>query len=468
MDRLTLDYTNVLASAVGPEHGLDPSELEAMAGPSEAALAAVQARRTQDLRWLDLPHQHDVQRDVLDYAASMQDAFRSGELENVVVLGIGGSALGNRALHAALSSPFHDIARPEGMPRLFVLDNVDPDLVGEFLDTFDVSKCLFNVISKSGSTAETMSQFLVLRQRLVEAVGEEAHRRHIVVTTDAEKGVLRPIVEKEGYASFVVPDGVGGRFSVLSPVGIVSSALVGIDVPGLLAGAAAMDERCREAPFAENPALVYAAIQSQMQEKKGKPMAVTFSYSQRLACLGDWYAQLLAESIGKRLSTDGAEVFTGPTPISAVGVTDQHSQVQLYVEGPFDKWFTLLSVERPDHTVEIPAEYADHDALSYLGGRTMNELFAAEREGTRIALTDANRPNVTIQFPAVTAHVVGQYLYLMELAVAVMGEHYGIDAFDQPGVEAGKVAAYALMGRSGYEARRAEIEAAAGGEPRIA
>ena len=297
-------------------------------------------------------------------------------------------------------------------------------------------------------------------QRLVEAVGEEAHRRHIVVTTDAEKGVLRPIVEKEGYASFVVPDGVGGRFSVLSPVGIVSSALVGIDVPGLLAGAAAMDERCREAPFAENPALVYAAIQSLMQEKKGKPMAVTFSYSQRLACLGDWYAQLLAESIGKRLSTDGAEVFTGPTPISAVGVTDQHSQVQLYVEGPFDKWFTLLSVERPDHTVEIPAEYADHDALSYLGGRTMNELFAAEREGTRIALTDANRPNVTIQFPAVTAHVVGQYLYLMELAVAVMGEHYGIDAFDQPGVEAGKVAAYALMGREGYAERRAEIEAA--------
>lgn len=466
MDRITLDYTHVLEGAIGPEHGLTASDLEGIAPRAEAGLRAVQARRTADLRWLDLPHQAAVQQDVLDYASSMQPHFASGQLKNVVVLGIGGSALGNRALHAALSSPFHDIAPPPGVPRLFVLDNVDPDLIGEFLDTVDVSECLFNVISKSGSTAETMSQFLLLRKRLIDAVGEEAHVRHIVVTTDADKGVLRPIVDAEGYASFVVPDGVGGRFSVLSPVGLVSSALVGIDVPGLLAGAAAMDERCRDAAFAENPALVYAAIQALMQHEKEKPMAVTFSYSQRLASLSDWYAQLLAESLGKRKSLKGEDVFAGPTPISAVGVTDQHSQSQLYVEGPFDKWFTLLSVELADHTVEIPEQYADHDALSYLGGRTLNELFAAEREGTRIALTDAGRPCCTVRFPSVTAHTVGQYLYMMELSVAVMGELYGVDAFDQPGVEAGKVAAYALMGRAGFEERRAEIEAARSKDPK--
>ena len=460
VDRITLDYTNALAAAVGTEHGLDPSALEALAGSSSEALRAVQARRTEDLRWLDLPHQDDVLRDVLDYAAKMRRSFENGTIENVVVLGIGGSALGNRALHAALSSPFHDIAPPKGLPRLFVLDNVDPDLVGEFLDTIDPAKCVFNVISKSGSTAETMSQFLVLRERLVAALGEEGHRAHIVVTTDAEKGVLRPIVEAEGYASFVVPDGVGGRFSVLSPVGLVSSALVGIDISGLLAGAADMDARCKDAPLAENPALVYAAIQHLMQTEKRKPMAVTFAYSQRLACIGDWYAQLLAESIGKRHSRAGEDVFRGPTPISALGVTDQHSQVQLYVEGPHDKWFTLLAVDRADHTVEIPWQYAEHDALNYLGGRTLNELFTAEREGTRIALTDANRPNVSIHFPAVTAHTVGQYLYMMELAVAVMGEFYDVDAFDQPGVEAGKVAAYALMGRDGFDERRREIESA--------
>jgi len=153
--------------------------------------------------------------------------------------------------------------------------------------------------------------------------------------------------------------------------------------------------------------------------------------------------------------------------VRAVGVTDQHSQVQLYVEGPFDKWFTILAVDEPDHAVPIPGAWDDLEGTAYLGGRTLNELFHAEREGTRIALTEAHRPNLSIHFPSVTPHTVGQYLYLMELAVAVMGEHYGVDAFDQPGVEAGKVAAYALMGREGFEKRRAEIETARPKAPRV-
>ena len=461
MDRITLDYTHVLADVIGEEHGITEAELAALEVPAREALAAVEARRGTDLRWMDLPYQQEVHREVLDYAARMK-----GRFENVVVLGIGGSALGNRALHAALNSPFHDLAPPTGVPRLFVLDNVDPDLMGEFLATVDPTKCLFNIISKSGSTAETMSQFLIVRQRLIAALGPEGHKDNVVITTDAEKGNLRPIVEDEGYASFVVPDGVGGRFSVLSPVGLVSSALMGIDVRGLVAGAAKMDERCRVAELRENPALLYAAVQWLMQARKGKNIAVTFSYSQRLAYLADWYAQLLAESIGKKHGRDGDVVHAGPTPVSAVGVTDQHSQVQLYVEGPFDKWFTFLAVDRPDHVVEVPPGFEGQDALAYLGGRTLNELFAAERDGTRVALTDAGRPSLTVSFPAVTAHTVGQYLYLMELAVAVMGELYEVDAFDQPGVEAGKVAAYALMGRAGYEERRAELGAGAVGEPR--
>jgi glucose-6-phosphate isomerase len=229
-----------------------------------------------------------------------------------------------------------------------------------------------------------------------------------------------------------------------------------------------MDEACRAPALAENPALTYAALQWAMHARKAKPMSVTFSYSHRLRSVGDWYAQLLAESLGKRLGRDGTERFVGPTPIRAVGVTDQHSQVQLYVEGPHDKWFTLLAVEQADHAVTIPHAYPDLEGAAYLGGRGLGELFEAEREGTRIALTEAQRPNATVVFPQVDAHAVGQYLYLMELAVAVMGEHYDVDAFDQPGVEAGKVAAYALMGRSGYDARRAEIESrAAGANPRV-
>ncbi|MFT7667322.1 MAG: glucose-6-phosphate isomerase, partial [Planctomycetota bacterium] len=287
------------------------------------------------------------------------------------------------------------------------------------------------------------------------------------VTTDAKNGVLREIVEREGYHSFIVPDGVGGRFSVLSPVGLLSSALVGINIADLCAGAKAMDERCASTELFENPALTYAALQWLMQDKGSKNIAVTFAYSNRLKNLGDWYAQLLAESIGKRKNRDGEDVYVGPTPVRAVGVTDQHSQVQLYVEGPYDKWFTLLTVEQADHTVTIPASFDDLEGVSYLGGRKMMELFKAERDGTRIALTEASRPNCSIVFPKVSANSVGQYIFLMEFAVAIMGEFYSVDAFDQPGVEAGKVAAYALMGRVGYEERRAQIEAARAGTARV-
>ncbi|MCA9002124.1 MAG: glucose-6-phosphate isomerase [Planctomycetes bacterium] len=453
MDRIALDYTNVLPSTLGLDDGMGEEDFAALQGDLTRAQERVEARRAVDLRWLDLPYQGDVHQSILDFAQSMQ-----GEFENVVVLGIGGSALGNRALHSALNSPFHELNPPAGHPRLFILDNVDPDLIGEFLDHVDVTKCLFNVISKSGSTAETMSQFLIFRRLLIERLGEEGHRDHVVVTTDAKAGVLRPIVEAEGYQSFIVPDGVGGRFSVLSPVGLLSSALVGIDVLGLLKGAADMDSRCRLGAWDENPAMVYAAIQWFLQERRGKNIAVTFAYGHRLRDLADWYAQLLGESIGKKKTEGDAVTHVGPTPVRAVGVTDQHSQVQLYVEGPRDKWFTLLEVDQHDHRVLIPEDYADKDALAYLGGRGLSELFQAERDGTRIALTEAGRPNVSIRFPRVSAHTVGQYLYLMEYAVALMGELYGIDAFDQPGVEAGKIAAYALMGRKGFEERAREIE----------
>lgn len=461
MSDIRLDYTNTLSEVVG-EHGLSPADLDGIADASRAALEAVQARRATELRWLDLPYAHEVHDEILAWASSVQGRFR-----NVCVLGIGGSALGNRALQTALNSPFHNEAPPPGLPRLYVLDNVDPDLIGEFLDHVDPTETLFNVISKSGGTAETMSQFLIVRERLIERLGEN-HVEHLVVTTDAENGVLREIVRQAGYRSFVVPDGVGGRFSVLSPVGLVSSALVGIDIKGLLKGAADMDERCREAPLLENPAALYAGLQHLLHAKRDKPISVMFAYSDRLKDMADWYAQLLAESIGKRRSRAGEDVWVGPTPVRAVGVTDQHSQVQLYVEGPYDKWFTLLSVDRPDHTVPIPAAYPEMEGVHYLGGRSLKELFAAERDGTRIALTEAGRPNCTIAFEAVDAHALGQMIHMLELSTAILGEHYGVDAFDQPGVEAGKVAAYALMGRAGYEARREEIEGAQRGiTPRV-
>ncbi len=462
MSRIQLDYTNAMAEVVGPEHGLTEEELASLGEGAGLALEAVRARRETDLRWLDLPHRPEMLEPILEFDSEVR-----GRFENLVVLGIGGSALGTIALRNALASRLPELGPSEGRPRLTVLDNVDPDLVGEVLDAFDPTRTLFNVISKSGGTAETMSQFLIVRERLIERLGAEGHRANVVVTTDPEKGTMREIVRREGYRSFPVPEGVGGRFSVLSPVGLLPLALCGIDVGELLEGARAMDEACRAPSLGENPALTYAALQWAMQAKKNKPMSVSFAYAHRLASLVDWYAQLLSESIGKRLSRSGEEVFTGPTPVRAVGVTDQHSQVQLYVEGPHDKWFTLLAVERPARSVPIPSAYSDLDAVAYLGGRDLTELFHAERDGTRIALTEAGRPNATLRFDEVSPHTAGQYVFLMELAVALMGEYYDINAFDQRGVEAGKEAACALMGCAGYEARREEIEAAGRRQPRV-
>jgi glucose-6-phosphate isomerase len=458
--RLSFDYTCVLADAVGAEHGITEAELAAMGAPTRAAVRAVQGRRTKDLRWLDLPHDAAVRDRALAFAAE-----RGRRFENVVVLGIGGSALGTTACRAALGPSYPDLA-PAGA-RLFVLDNVDPEATAEFLERVDPAKTLYDVISKSGGTAETMAQFLIFRDALIRRVGRAAHAEHLVVTTDARSGVLREIVEREGYAAFEVPDGVGGRFSVLSAVGLLPLALAGVDVTGLLAGAAEMDRRCRAEELLENPAAVHAAVQWLLHAKKHKPISVTFAYGQRLAALGDWYAQLLGESIGKRVSRSGEVVHAGPTPVRALGVTDQHSQVQLYVEGPFDKWFQILAVDAPARGVPIPAgPEADLEGVSYLFGRSLEELFAAERDGTRIALTEARRPNATFHFPGITPETVGQFLQLLEVSVALMGEHYDVDAFDQPGVEAGKLAAYALMGRKGYEKRRAEIEAASARKPR--
>lgn len=450
---IRLDYTNVMSSAVG-SHGLDEAELAALAVPSARALEAVLARRTKDLRWLDLPYQEGVRKAILDYARSV-----AGRFENVCVLGIGGSALGMRALHTALNGPFHDLVPQKGRPRLFVLDNIDPEWIGPFLEHVDPTKTVFNVISKSGNTAETMSQFLILREKLVQRLGEKAHKEHLLITTDEKKGVLRDIVEREGYRSFAVPEGVGGRFSVLSEVGLVPAALTGIDIEALHAGAREMDERCRTPVLNENPALLYAGLQFLLHTGRRLPMSVMFAYSHRLRDAADWYAQLLAESLGKKNSRQGTVVNRGPTPIRAVGVTDQHSQVQLYAEGPVDKWFTLLAVEKPAQDVTIPLAYEDLEGVAYLGKRKLSDLFDAEREGTRIALSEAGRPNAMIVLPEVNARTVGQLIYMLELSVAVMGEHYDVDAFDQPGVEAGKVAAYALMGRKGYEGRRKEIEA---------
>lgn len=443
------DYTRMMANAVGSAHGITAAELKRfMKKAAQSARAVHSLHNAGQLPFMDLPAKTRQAADIARYAE------RCKQYENFVVLGIGGSALGTIALQSALNPAFYNLmpaAGRGGRPRLFVEDNVDPDRIANLLEVIDPRKSLFNVISKSGSTAETMAGFMVARDAVARRVGVKNLKKHFVATTDKEQGHLRKIVDREGWDSFVVPDGVGGRFSVLTPVGLLPAAAVGIDILALLKGAAAMKRRCSGDSLESNPALLAAALQFLACTTKGKSINVMMPYSQGLRDVADWYRQLWAESLGKAANRAGQTVYAGQTPVKALGATDQHSQVQLYNEGPNDKTLTLMRVESFRNPLPIPSCHSDIGAIAYLGGRTMQELMQAECRATEKALTDHGRPNSCFIFPAVNAHTVGQIMFMLEMQTAYAGEMWDINTYDQPGVEAGKIATYALMGRPGYE-----------------
>jgi glucose-6-phosphate isomerase len=448
-DRLILDYNRMLAPATAGR-GIEPHRLEAAAERFRDMHAAVDERRAAGgLAFFELPREREVPAQIRTFADGVGQAF-----DTIVVLGIGGSALGTMALQNALLPPHWNELDDEGrdyFPRLYVLDNVDPSTVGPLLERLDPRRTLYNVVSKSGATAETMAQYMVVRERLRTALSDDGYRGHLLFTTDPEKGVLRRIADEEGIATLPVPPGVGGRFSVLSAVGLLPAALVGIDIEALLDGAAAMDERCRTPDLFANPAGLFATLQHLADTERQAPIHVMMAYTDRLYGMADWFRQLWAESLGKQLDQAGREAFRGPTPVKALGATDQHSQVQLYIEGPFDKTITFLTARELPVDLAIPPVYNEVDELGYLGGRTMGELLDAERQATSAALAARGRMNMTIELPRLDAHALGQLLMLLQVATVYAGALYDVDPLDQPGVELGKQLTYALMGRAGFD-----------------
>jgi len=448
----------MLAEFVGQD-GINPAEIDKIQAKIDAAVAAMAAKRDQ-MAWRDLPHNQDnVVSDILAYAAQVRAKF-----DTLVVFGIGGSALGPIALQQAIHSPFYNICQTHrsGGPRLFVADNIDPATMARLLDMVDLKTTLFSVVSKSGSTSETMAQFMIIKNMLEQNLGKSAAKDHLVCTTDRENGNLIKIARTEGYKTFYIPGGVGGRFSQLCPVGLLPAAICGIDIRQLLAGAAYMDDLCKSD---NNPAYMYAILHY-IAMMRGKNISVMMPYADSLKYIADWYAQLWAESLGKKYDRAGNVVNVGQTPVKALGVTDQHSQVQLYVEGPYDKIVVLLGVDSFHADVEIPKTFADVPSLGFLGGHTLARLLTAEQQATEYALMKAGRMNMTITLPQVNEFTIGQLLYMLEMATAFAGELLDIDAFDQPGVEEGKNATYAYFGRPGYETKKAEMDAAPAKNPK--
>jgi len=446
---LQLFWKNATSKVVGDEHGITRADLDGMDLLIRQAHAKIRSQiAARRLGYAALPTN-------TEYRAQVQALVSryKGNTTDMLVLGIGGSALGNIALHSALNPSTYNLLtdRKRGGPRLFVLDNVDPAPIAEVLKFVGrrAGSLLVNVISKSGETAETASQFMIVREMLRKKLGA-AFAQRIVATTDMARGTLREIAEADGYAMLPVPDDVGGRFSVLSPVGLFSAAMCGIDIDGLLAGAASMAGRCGQVDWQGNPATMLAVIKYLAYAAKGKPVHVMMPYSNRLYMLADWYRQLWAESLGKRATRDGQEVHTGPTPIKALGTTDQHSQVQLYREGPNDKLTVFVEVKKHPQEIRIPSAFADRPGLAYLGGTKLSTLLNAEKVATEYAMSISKRPTVTLKLDAITPESVGEFIFLYEYTTSLMGEMLNINAYDQPAVELGKQATFALMGREGY------------------
>lgn len=454
---IRLDFSHMMSDFVGQDRGITRGEIDELAPRATAISVNIEVKREAgDLGFYQLPYDMEAANAVSGIAG----LFR-GKCDDFVVLGIGGSALGGTALFRALCHPQHNLvskAARGGTPRVFVLDNVDPVTFKSVLDLVNPERTVFNVITKSGTTTETLSQFLIIRQMLIESVGEAAVREHLVVTTGVGGGKLRTIAERAGYPLLPIPENVGGRFSVLSPVGLFPAAMFGVNIPELLAGARYMDERCRTNQLWQNPAYLCGALHYLADVRKGLNIAVMMPYSDALLQVAYWFRQLWAESLGKAEATSGEFVNVGQTPVVALGVTDQHSQLQLYSEGPFNKLITFLLVENTAEEVAIPPQPEQGEGFSYLGGHSLNELIKIEAQSTLLALAKAGRSNMSIILPEINPFTIGQLLFLFEAQTVFTGGLYNIDPMNQPGVEASKQYIYGMMGRSGFEDKANEAK----------
>ena len=446
---IKIDVRRAKSTAVGGANGVTPAELEEIAPRVSGMHKILRDERTSGkYGFYDLYKDDAVFNDIREKAA----AFAG--FENLVILGIGGSALGITALNTALNPPYYN-AQPRrgrrGAPRLFVMDNIDPVTFKAMLKLCPPKKTLYNVISKSGETAETITQLMILVDLLEKTVGAGEIKRHLVVTTspkgpNAPKSLLHPVADAYNLVSFSIPLNVGGRFSVFSPVGMFPAALLGMDLEAMRAGCAAMDARCSLDSLEDNPAYLRAAFHYLLDTRKGKTMSVMMPYADGLRDVADWYSQLWAESLGKQKDLDGRDVFAGQTPVGALGATDQHSQVQLYREGPNNKVFNVIEVAKFGANLKIADTLPQVPGLDYLREKSMNRLMAAELRGTMDALKASARPVIQVTLPVLNAHTVAQFLYMMEVETAVAGRLYGVNTFDQPGVEEGKRIARRLMG----------------------
>ncbi len=407
---LSLDFNFLSQPQIGAA-GITEPELKALSPALERALGSLLgAHQNGSLAFMNLPDDQAAAEAAVALAEKLKRQF-----DDLVVLGIGGSSLGGKALFAALCHPFHNLLPKEkrrGM-RLFFPDNSDPSTFAGLMEVVDLQKTAFAAITKSGGTAETWAQLL----HVVKQLGPAKAKQQIVAVTDPKKGALRSVSEAEGWATLPVPPVVGGRFSVFTAVGLLPMAAAGVDVPALLAGARAMAARCREPKVLDNPGALVAGLLWHFDTQKKRPMHLLMPYADSLRETGDWFVQLWAESLGKKLN--GGHV--GPMPMRAVGATDQHSILQMLMEGPHDKVTMFVAADAPRVDLPIPGGFENQPDVKYLSGHTFHDLLSAEQRATAAALAANGRPSFTLRVPKIDAFAMGELLMLLEVATGLAG-----------------------------------------------
>jgi glucose-6-phosphate isomerase len=449
---LGIELDRMLAANLPPGAGLARNELQALGERLEAVRAALAAMVDSDVGTFANTFRRPEVATVEALARRLE-----GRFDDLLVIGIGGSTWGTIAIQAALCHGAWN-ERPGvrgGRPRFHVLDNSDPDALREALEHLDPARTLVNVVSKSGTTAETAANFMALAGRFQQVLGE-AWREHFVLTTDAGDGLLQRIAREQGLAVLDIPPRTGGRFSLLTAVGLFPAAMLGLDIRALLAGAEAITRDTVGAPLAANRVL-QAAGAAWLWFQRGASVQVLMPYSRRLRFVANWYVQLWGESLGKRLDRHGRVVHAGSTPLGALGAADQHSLLQLFMEGPADKLISFVRVETFGGAAPVPPVFAGHGEIAYLGGHDLATLINAEQESTAQALAAAGRGSRTLVLPAIDEYWLGQLFQFLMLETYVNGELLDIDTFNQPGVEAGKLLTYGMMGRPGFAVAEAAL-----------
>ena len=437
---IRLDITKALVSA---------GEVAAMENKVAAAQQALEngtCAGNDFLGWLHLPSSITA-----EFLTSIQECAQTlrENCDTVVVAGIGGSYLGARAIIEALGNSFQWLTNKGENPNiLFAGNNIGEDYLYELTEYLKDKKFGVINISKSGTTTETALAFRLLKKQCEQQRGKETARRVIVAITDAKKGAARTTADKEGYTSFVIPDNVGGRFSVLTPVGLLPIAVAGFDIAKLIQGAADMEKKAAELPFAENPCMQYAAVRNVLYQK-GKKIEIMVNFQPKLHYMNEWWKQLYGESEGK----DGKGIF----PASVDFTTDLHSMGQWIQEGERTIFETVITVEKQRNEVVIPTDDADLDGLNYIAGKRVDEVNKMAELGTRLAHVDGGVPCMLITLPALTEKYLGQLIYFFEKACGMSGYMLGVNPFNQPGVEAYKRNMFALLNKPGYEEQSAEL-----------